>query len=286
MEGAGIMESAGANDYEGIVIKAVANYGDANKREYEKWQPFAAYAAAKYVWFHLDRNDLKRAQPPLVRPVQQSPVVQPAMQQSLVAQQQPLVTPQPSSGHHAMSQPPAAQPVQPPVEHVPQSYSGQQPMSSQHQPMVPRSSGGQQPMSLHPPSDQPMELSSGAQSLSKGQIKEAKIILKEVLKDNEDALRKIFRDSQAAITNHMARAEIIGTADANASTYDVIMSAFEGGMLVKKKQSDLEQYCNKFLQAFYNAGGNCKDAAQMLMGEWSEGVYDKFNVNLNLKLLK
>jgi hypothetical protein len=285
MEGAGIMESAGANDYEGIVIKAVANYGDANKREYEKWQPFAAYAAAKYVWFHLDRNDLKRAQPPLVRPVQQSPVVQPAMQQSLVAQQQPLVTPQPSSGHHAMSQPPAAQPVQPPVEHVPQSYSGQQPMSSQHQPMVPRSSGGQQPMSLHPPSDQPMELSSGAQSLSKGQIKEAKIILKEVLKDNEDALRKIFRDSQAAITNHMARAEIIGTADANASTYDVLMGAFEGGLLVKKKQSDLEQYCNKFLQAFCNAGGNCKDAAQMLIDEWSEKVYDKFNVKIDLKII-
>ena len=58
MEGAGIMELAGANDFQWIVIKSVADCGDGNKEIYRKWQPFAAVAAAKYVRFHLDRNEL------------------------------------------------------------------------------------------------------------------------------------------------------------------------------------------------------------------------------------
>jgi nucleoside phosphorylase len=60
MEGAGIMKLAGANHFEWIVIKAVADWGDGNKETCKKWQPFAAVAAAKYVWFHLDRKDLKQ----------------------------------------------------------------------------------------------------------------------------------------------------------------------------------------------------------------------------------
>jgi nucleoside phosphorylase len=58
MEGNGIMKPAEAGRFEGIVIKAVADYGNEDKEPYREWQEFAATAAAKYVLFRLQEGDI------------------------------------------------------------------------------------------------------------------------------------------------------------------------------------------------------------------------------------
>jgi hypothetical protein len=105
--------------------------------------------------------------------------------------------------------------------------------------------------------------------LTKYLIKQLIEVLMKVLKENADSLRPIYNEHKRAITHHMAKAEIIGTADASAPTYDDIIRNFELGLLVKKDQEGLEQYCNKYLQAFVNVGGSCKEAAKMLQREWT-----------------
>ena len=39
--------------FEGIVIKAIADWGDMEKASCSQWKGFSAYAAAKYVWYQL-----------------------------------------------------------------------------------------------------------------------------------------------------------------------------------------------------------------------------------------
>ena len=56
MEGAGIMQAAKDGEYEGIVIKGIADWGDKNKEPYRKWQKFVAGAAANYVLYCLKEN--------------------------------------------------------------------------------------------------------------------------------------------------------------------------------------------------------------------------------------
>ena len=56
MEGSGIMITANNVGVSGIVIKAIADWGDGDKEKYRPWQPFAAYAAASYVHHQLKSN--------------------------------------------------------------------------------------------------------------------------------------------------------------------------------------------------------------------------------------
>lgn len=56
MEGSGIMITANNARVSGIVIKAIADWGDSDKEKYKPWQPFAAYAAASYVHHQMTKK--------------------------------------------------------------------------------------------------------------------------------------------------------------------------------------------------------------------------------------
>ena len=49
MEAEGINAAATSGKYEWIVIKAIADWGDAHKEPYRKWQEYASIAAARFV---------------------------------------------------------------------------------------------------------------------------------------------------------------------------------------------------------------------------------------------
>ena len=53
MEAAAILPEG--KEFEGIVIKAIADWGDMDKASCSQWKGFSAYAAAKYVWYQLSR---------------------------------------------------------------------------------------------------------------------------------------------------------------------------------------------------------------------------------------
>jgi hypothetical protein len=109
-------------------------------------------------------------------------------------------------------------------------------------------------------------------------------ILKNTLTDNSDVLSPIFDSSISSIAHHMCQYDIISSADGNSPTYDGIINSFNNALPTKKTQSKLEAYCNKFLKALANVGGNAKDAADMLMEEWTEKVKKTLSINLNLSL--
>ena len=61
MEAAAILGKP--EEFEGIVIKSIADWGDMNKASCAPWKEFSSYAAAKYVWYQLSNipeDELKR----------------------------------------------------------------------------------------------------------------------------------------------------------------------------------------------------------------------------------
>ena len=51
------------DEFEGIVIKSIADWGDMDKANCAPWKEFSTYAAAKYVWYQLSNileDELKR----------------------------------------------------------------------------------------------------------------------------------------------------------------------------------------------------------------------------------
>ena len=60
MEAAAILQKG--VKFEGIVIKAIADWGDMEKASCSQWKGFSAYVAAKYVWYqlsHIPEDELK-----------------------------------------------------------------------------------------------------------------------------------------------------------------------------------------------------------------------------------
>ena len=62
MEGVGLMTAAEKGNYEGIVIKAIADWGNEDKEPYRKWQKFAVVGAAKYVLYRLQAAEKLKKQ--------------------------------------------------------------------------------------------------------------------------------------------------------------------------------------------------------------------------------
>ena len=64
MEAAAILGKPGeVKEFEGLVIKAIADWGDKDKPNCAPWKEFSTYAAAKYVWYLLSNisdDELKR----------------------------------------------------------------------------------------------------------------------------------------------------------------------------------------------------------------------------------
>lgn len=59
MEGAAIMSFAHHNEeVQAIIIKAIGDWGDGNKKKMKVWKDFAAHAAAGYVHFVMERGIL------------------------------------------------------------------------------------------------------------------------------------------------------------------------------------------------------------------------------------
>ena len=53
------------DEFEGIVIKSIADWGGMNKANCVPWKEFSTYATAKYIWYQLSNiseDELKRKQ--------------------------------------------------------------------------------------------------------------------------------------------------------------------------------------------------------------------------------
>ena len=92
-------------------------------------------------------------------------------------------------------------------------------------------------------------------------INDAKRKLKEVLTKHQVDLTDTFQYYDHSIANQLLEVGIIAGEVKKSPTYDSMIGSFRSGMSFKSTQSDLEEYCVKFLKALSNVGGPVADAA-------------------------
>jgi hypothetical protein len=125
---------------------------------------------------------------------------------------------------------------------------------------------------------------SRCQSISTDQLKLLRQLIKDVLNENKEALMKICGDDgqKANVGYHMGKVGIIGAAEQLSPTCDGIITSFETGLLLKKNIPNIEDYCNRFIKGLANAGGPAKEAAGMLIEEWTSKIKKELFIELKL----
>ena len=99
-------------------------------------------------------------------------------------------------------------------------------------------------------------------------------------------LTDAFQYSCLAIANQLLEVGIITCEVQESLTYDSIIGSFRSGMSFKSTQSDLEEYCVKFLKALSNVGGPVADAAVMIQEKWTLAVEGQLQFDYSGKRTK
>ena len=71
-------------------------------------------------------------------------------------------------------------------------------------------------------------------------------------------------------------------------TYDSVIHEFQAGMIYVKDITQLEEYCQKFLDCLYcgSQGGPAIFAAQNLTEEWKKDVQEVHSISLSIRCPK
>ena len=102
--------------------------------------------------------------------------------------------------------------------------------------------------------------------------KETKRKLKGVLTKHHADLSNACQHSHTTIADELLQVGIITDHVQTSPTYDSMIGNFQSGMRLRSTQSELEEYCGKFLEALSNVGGPVADAADKLQEEWTLAV--------------
>ena len=95
-----------------------------------------------------------------------------------------------------------------------------------------------------------------------------------------DALKNCLKD----VANIMFAEVLISKGVKDSPTFDSLIHEFQAGMMCKKDVTQLEEYCQKFLDCLYNGsqGGPAISAAQNLTEKWKKDVHELHSISLSI----
>ena len=108
--------------------------------------------------------------------------------------------------------------------------------------------------------------------------------MQSVLKKQFNSLNNALKNCLKDVANEMYAEGLISNEVKDKPTYDSIIQEFKAGMIYKKDISQLEGYCQTFLDCLYNGsqGGPARGAAQNLAEEWKKDVHDIHSISLSI----
>ena len=108
--------------------------------------------------------------------------------------------------------------------------------------------------------------------------------LQSVLKKQFNSLKNALKNCLKDVANEMYAEELISNGVKDSPTYDSIIQEFKAGMIYRKDITQLEEYCQTFLDCLYNGsqGGPARSAAQNLAEEWKKDVHNIHSILLSI----
>ena len=103
------------------------------------------------------------------------------------------------------------------------------------------------------------------------------------MEKNHAKLTRLFKTgSLKTVADELLEAGIITRDVQTNPTSDNIINCFLSGFVFKDKLEEIEEYCTKFFNAFYEIRGPYVDAANKIKKSMQESVRDKLGIQLNV----
>ena len=104
-----------------------------------------------------------------------------------------------------------------------------------------------------------------------------------VMEKNHAKLTRLFKTgSLKTVADELLEAGIITRDVQTNPTSDNIINCFLSGFVFKDDLEEIEEYCMKFFNAFYEIRGPYVDAANKIRKSIQESVRDKLGIQLNM----
>ena len=104
-----------------------------------------------------------------------------------------------------------------------------------------------------------------------------------VMEKNHAKLCRLFKTgSLKTLADELLEAGIITRDVQTDPTSDTIINCFLSGFVFKDDLEEIEEYCMKFFNAFYEIGGQFVDAANKIKKSIQDTIIDKLGVQLNI----
>ena len=103
-----------------------------------------------------------------------------------------------------------------------------------------------------------------------------------VMERNHAKLCRLFKGSLKTLADELLEAGIIPRHVQTNPTDDMIINCFLSGFVFKDELEEIEEYCVKFFNAFYEIGGQFVDAANKIKKSIQDIIIDKLGVQLNI----
>ena len=112
--------------------------------------------------------------------------------------------------------------------------------------------------------------------------------LQNVLAKQFSSLNGALKNCLKDVANEMFSKNLISKVVKDSPTYDSVIHEFEAGMTYVRDITQLEEYCQTFLDCLYNGsqGGPAIFAAQNLAEEWKKDVQEVHSISLSIYCLK
>ena len=103
-----------------------------------------------------------------------------------------------------------------------------------------------------------------------------------VMEKNHANLCRLFKSSLKTFAEELLQAGIITRDIETDPTSDTIINCFLSGFAFKNELEEIEEYCVRFFNAFYEIRGPYVDAANKIKKCIQESVRDKLGIQLNV----
>ena len=102
------------------------------------------------------------------------------------------------------------------------------------------------------------------------------------MEKNHANLCRLFKSSLKTFAEELLQAGVITRDIETDPTSDTIINCFLSGFAFKNELDEIEEYCVKFFNAFYEIRGPYVDAANKIKKSIQESVRDKLGIQLNV----
>ncbi|XP_019861897.1 PREDICTED: uncharacterized protein LOC109590416 [Amphimedon queenslandica] len=113
-------------------------------------------------------------------------------------------------------------------------------------------------------------------------VKKVKKIINDAIVSHYDDLTSLPKDSVSDLANKLYAVRLISEKVRDTCSMEGFITEFKASLSFKRKLRQVQEHCQKFLDAFIDVRGSCADAAIALGEDWIEAIRNELGFDFNI----